>query len=198
MQTKSIDAYPLCWPQGWDKTKSYQREKSKFKSTFAVARDELFNEVSRLRGRYFYGNDPVLSTNVSLRQDGLPYANQRNPEDPGVAIYFDYKDKPMCFACDKYLNVWENMVSIRKTIEAIRGIERWGASDMMSRAFSGFVAIEEQLSWRDVLQYFGSCKEELKHKYRQALSVSHPDKGGSNEEFFAVKKAYDEAIAELN
>ena len=47
----AIPAYPLYWPDGWERTPSYRRAWSKFKSTFAVARDELITEVERRRGR---------------------------------------------------------------------------------------------------------------------------------------------------
>ena len=42
---------------------------------------ELIWELKRLGARGM-----VLSTNVELRQDGLPYSNRRRPEDPGVAV----------------------------------------------------------------------------------------------------------------
>ncbi len=109
-----ISAYPLYWPEGWKRSR--HQENSKFKSGFGAARDEMLREIERLRGKYSR-KEPILSTNVGLRQDGLPYANQREPEDSGVAVYFEYNKQQMCFACDKYSRVWENMVAIRKTIE---------------------------------------------------------------------------------
>jgi hypothetical protein len=72
---------------------------------------------------------------VQLRQDGLPYANRRAPSDTGAAVYFSYKGRQMCFACDKWQDVYDNIYAISKTIEALRGIERWGAGDMVEQAF---------------------------------------------------------------
>jgi hypothetical protein len=189
-----IEAYPLCWPEGWKRTNPYARESSKFKSTFATARDDLLREVERLiQSRYYlHAPDPVLSTNVTLRQDGLPYANQREPDDPGVAIYFQYKKKPMVFACDKYVKVWENMVAIRKTIEAIRGMERWGASDMMERAFTGFVAIADS-SWPSVLGVERNAHfEDIEMAYKRLRSKHHPDRGGNVDQFDRIQRAYDD------
>ena len=191
----AIPAYPLYWPDGWERTPSYRRAWSKFKSTFAVARDELITEVERLRGRYYLGPSPVLSTNVGLRNDGLPYANQRDPDDPGVALYFVYKKHEMCFACDKYPRVWENMVAIRKTIEAIRGIERWGASDMMERAFRGFVALPSS-DWRGVLGVETTCTDlaVCRQAYQRRAAQTHPDReGGDTAAFQRIAKAWDEA-----
>lgn len=193
-----IEAYPLHWPEGWPKTEQWKRESSKFKSTVAVARDELFAEIGRLRGRYFCGPEPILSTNIELRQDGIPHANRRNPDDPGVAVYFEYKKQGYCFACDKYKRVWENMVAIRKTIEAIRGIERWGASDMMQRAFSGFVQIEDQSqrTWWQVLGVSEDAdNEDVSRAYRALRSKHHPDRGGDQASFQAVMNAWNEYIS---
>lgn len=195
-----INAYPLSWPEGWQRTKWYGRNRSKFKSTFAVARDELIAEIERLQGRYARVPDPILSTNVKLRLDGLPYANQPEPEDPGVAVYFEYKKRPMVFACDKYPKVWENMVAIRKTIEAIRGMERWGASDMMERAFQGFTALPDLGTddWWNVLGVGPTAsRAEVDAAYRRRRSMHHPDKGGNTVLFDQVQRAYQQYLCEV-
>jgi hypothetical protein len=66
------------------------------------------------------GSGVILSTNIALRNDGLPYANSREPNDPGVAVYFRYGKREMCFACDAYTTVRENAYAIAKSIEALR------------------------------------------------------------------------------
>jgi hypothetical protein len=73
-----------------------------------------------------------------LRRDGLPLANHRTPSDLGVAVYFTYRGRQMCLACDQWDKIQDNIHAIRKTIEAFRGIPRWGTGDMMERAFTGF------------------------------------------------------------
>jgi hypothetical protein len=52
----------------------------RFQVSFAVARDHLLNEL-RLMG----ARNLTISSNVPLRRDGLPYANQGTVEDAGVA-----------------------------------------------------------------------------------------------------------------
>lgn len=187
----TVEAYPLSWPAGWSRTK--RRVSGSFKTTFARARDELMAEIGRLGGRH-----PVLSSNLQLRRDGLPYAQQARVEDPGIAVYFDYKGKSMCFACDRYTTVEANTRAIQLTIAAIRGIERWGASDMMERAFTGFTALPDQSDdWRAVLGVgLGASREEIESAYRRRRSEAHPDRpGGSQEQFYAVQRAYERAIA---
>lgn len=187
------EAFPLHWPEGWPRTKSSER--SRFGVTMAVARDGLFHQIFMMGGRY-----PVLSTNVALRRDGLPYANQPEPADSGAAVYFERKGKQMVFACDRWDRVKDNVRAIEKTIEAMRGIERWGASDMLERAFSAFEALpppdKTQRTWREVLGFPPDAKpdcEGLHIAFRQKAKKAHPDAGGSADAMFELNKAYDAA-----
>lgn len=191
-----VEAFPLAWPEGWKRAK--WREQSRFRTEFTKARDFLFAEIGRMGG-----SRTVLSTNLPLRRDGLPYANQPNPQDPGVAVYFKYHDKSMVFACDRFTKVGDNIYAIGLTIEALRGIERWGASDMMERAFSGFKALasENGRSWRSI---FGVApgqaisRSDLDDRYRNLARQRHPDVAtGSHEAMQELNRAKDEAVKEI-
>lgn len=93
-------------------------------------------EIARMGGR-----NVVVSTNKPVRRDGGIYVGAKEPTDPGVAVYFERDNNRVCFACDQYDRVWKNMRAIAKTIEAMRGIERWGSKEMLDRAFTGFAAL---------------------------------------------------------
>jgi hypothetical protein len=82
-----ITRYPLTWPAGRGRTKFPARSKFKVQS-FTRVRDELLNELKLLGA-----TGVVLSANLKLRNDGLPLANQSQPADAGVAVYFDYKGR---------------------------------------------------------------------------------------------------------
>lgn len=190
------EAYPLAWPEGRERTVSYRRQRARFEVSMAGARDGLFQEIRRLGGRY-----PVLSSNVELRLDGLPYANRRAPDDPGVAVYFEYKGKQMCFACDKWDKVKDNIRGIEKTIEAMRGIERWGTGEMMNRAFSAFEALPppERFNWREILGLRDPVSvADVKSKWRELSRKHHPDQGGSEDQQARVNRAKEEALKELS
>lgn len=190
-----VEAYPLYWPEGWKRTESWRRTASRFKSGFATSRDFIIAELKRLGA-----TNVTLSTNINLRRDGLPYANQPEPSDAGVAVYFLYKKNQMCFACDQYKKVGENLTAIGKTIEAMRGMERWGASDMMERAFRGFAQLPQNTSrdWWDVLQVRrDSPRDAIETNFRRLSRDRHPDTGGSHEAMAELNRARAEALASL-
>lgn len=194
--TDGVEAYPLHWPAGWPRTK--YRERARFRTHFVIARDELFREIQRLGARA-----PILSSNLALRRDGLPYAVKAQPDDPGVALYFQYKKRPMCFACDRWDRVQDNVQALCLTIGAIRGIERWSASDMLDRAFTGFEALPapgQKQHWRAVLGFTTGetvTKELVDRRAKELASINHPDHGGDATTFAAVMTARNEARKEL-
>lgn len=198
---KNITAYPLQWPNGWPRTK--YRKTSKFGThiQFSRARDELLNELKLMGVTNNVVNiKVVLSSNVPLRQDGLPYSGMANPQDPGVAVYFIYKGKNMVFACDTYLKVVDNLWAIRKTIEALRGMERWGASSMLERAFTGFEALPAPATWRDVLHIAPGVNSltAIRESYKRMAMEHHPDRGGTTEQMAKINRAWQEAEKELS
>jgi DnaJ-like protein len=193
---QGINSYPLSWPVGW-KRQNY-RKKSQFSSkTFARVRDTLFHEL-KLMGVPDW--NVVLSTSIPLRRDGLPYSGMAQPNDPGVAVYFRYKEKPMVFACDNYGKVEDNLYAICKTIEAIRGMKRWGASEMMERTFSGFQALPpaptvkpKKLWWEVLGVKRGDHPDRIKAAYRALAHINHPDRGGDPAKMSEINSAYEES-----
>lgn len=180
-------AYPLHWPQHRPRTR--QRENSAFKTSMAVARDALMQELQRLGAR-----DVILSTNIKLRNDGLPYAGEREPQDPGVAVYFQYKGKAMCFACDRWTKVYDNMQAVRRTIEALRGIARWGTGDMLQAAFAGFTALpapmQVQRDWWTVLKCDRDAQLHVAEAQYKILAMeNHPDQGGDPDKMAEINAA---------
>jgi len=189
--TDHVEAYPLRWPDGRPRAK--RRQNAPFQMTLAKARDHLMNEI-RLLG----GKQPILSSNLELRLDGLPYANQKAPDDPGIAVYFIYKDTQHCFACDDWRRVEDNVRAIGKTIEALRGIARWGTGDMMERAFQGFAALPApgEEPWWSVLGFYDEAEALFQGDYeiraKKLLQQCHPDKPDGDEwRFKQITKARD-------
>ena len=194
-RVSSESAYPLKWPEGQPRRPIHRRQEARFKVSFAEARDDLLLELERLGARWV-----VISSNVPIRLDGLPRARANEPDDPGVAVYFDYEGEQMVFACDKWDRVRHNVRAVGKTIEAIRGIARWGSSDMMKRSLHAFKALPaDGADWRSTLGFPAGRPsiDEVKKKYRDLAVKAHPDHGGSHHEMSRLTKAWAAAQKEL-
>lgn len=125
----SNQAYPLCWPAGWPRTTT--RESGRFKTTLSAALNFLRKEVGLLGGKNL-----VLSSNCTLGHE--------RPVDSGVVAYFLLKDQNIAIPCDRWRKVEDNVRAIGLTIEAMRGMERWGAKHMIKAMFQGFKALPAQ------------------------------------------------------
>lgn len=205
-----ITRYPLAWPAGRPRTPAEKRDRAKFhkqtttQGEFGVrvnrerldlgqVRDELLAELTRLGAR-----DVILSTNLRLRGDGLPLASQRAPEDPGAAVYFRYKGQAMAFACYRWTRIEDNISAIARTIEALRGIERWGTGDMVEAAFTGFAQLPAaRVAVRRWWQVIGveshTPTAAVVDRYRELVMVHHPDRnGGDCGSMVELNAAYEE------
>lgn len=204
MESQIIEKYPLQWPVGYPRTK-YPSGSRFGNNAFGKCRDEVFKQL-QLMLDYYERKTVVLSTNVPLRQDGIPYANYRQPEDKGVAVYFQYKKEQIVICCDKWNKIEDNLWACAKTIEALRGIDRWGVSEFMKRSFTGFTALpppvkeQPKRSWWIVLNY-QICPDKtawdwagIEAQYKSLAKQRHPDvSGGSNEAMKELNIAFDEA-----
>ena len=185
----TIEAFPLTWPPG--KARQRYPEDARFRCTLGLAIREVQAEVSRLGGC-----DLVISSNLPLRRDGVPYANASQPTDRGVAVYFNYKKKPMCFACDRWKKVEDNMRAIAKTIDALRGIERWGSGQMVEQAFTGFAALPApEQPWQVLGVSSRATVDEVRAAYRRLASDFHPDRGGDEQQMMRINAARDALLS---
>ncbi len=185
------ESYPLHWPNHRPRTPVDRRINSPFGISFSRAVQKVIEEIRRLNGK-----DVIISSNVPLRRDGLPMANRNSPADVGIAVYFNYKGKQFCFANDKYSSLEGNINGICKTIEALRGISRWGTGDMMEAAFTGFQALPAPRAetWQEVLN--AKTLIEAETNYRRMARENHPDLGGSADFMARLNNAIDAARKE--
>lgn len=196
------EAYPLQWPTQWPRTPEHQREYGNLnKMPSGKIRLDLNREL-----RMLDADNVVISSNVAVRRDGLPYANQKRPDDPGVVLYFTRNGNEVCIPCDRWMTVDANLRAIGKTVEAIRGMERWGAGDLVDAAFSGItnkalpanvvITPYQKRAWYEVLDVSQSApRAVIDAAYRALLKQRHPDVGGSTEEFLELQSAYKEATS---
>jgi len=191
--SNQVEAFPLAWPSGYPRC--LERKKARFKISLAVARDGIFKEL-----RLMKATQVVMSTNVPLKQNGSPYGSQGLISDPGVAVYFFRKDKQLVLACDEWARIEDNLHAVQLSISAMRGLDRWGCSDILDRAFTGFTALPPpslKREWWDVLQ----CRQDssldvINFNYKRLAKDYHPDLGCSNEKMYELNRAIADARKE--
>jgi len=197
------EAYPLDWPEGWPRTAPNRRERAdshfgsaKFPLVMGRALGQLRAELKLLGAQ-----DLIVSSNVQLRRDGMPYSETRKIDDPGVAIYFGLKGKRLAMARDSYDTVAGNIRALTLAISAIRAMERHGGSYMMERAFSGFLALPSPTGkrpWRAVFGVASDWDGDLAAAFREKAKLCHPDvNGGDGEAMAELNVAFAEGKMEL-
>lgn len=212
MEQDTIPRYPLEWPMGWTRTPYHRRKRAnfgkrvasqpggyRFKESLSVGdgMDRLLGELRRMgAGRV------VVSSNLRVRTDGLPYSQQaKQLDDPGVAVYFSLRGKALVLACDRWSSAADNMAAIAGHIEGVRASERYGVGTI-EQAFAGYKALpaDTAADWRAV---FGFPKDSrppvdvVNDAFKAAARLKHPDVGGSDVEMAHLNRARDYALSEL-
>lgn len=213
----SKQAYPLQWPGGWKRTDANLRENGRFnrkeeqrssdgqrswmRTKILTVYEASQRVIDCLQKMAINGNDVVLSTNVPLRLDGRPRSDQKEPQDPGVAIYWQKRGQPMrCIAIDRYNLVSDNIAAVAATLEAMRAIERHGGAEILERTFTGFAALSDgNKPWRDVMGITNpnATLDGVEDTFRQLAKIHHPDVGGNADRFKELTEAREAARREL-
>src|SRR6185437_15868045 len=132
-----IQRYPLSWPEGWKRTLSHLRRHGSFNKkesvpgatwqktvnlSIADAIKRVYYELERVGVKHIQ-EDVVVSTNLRVNISGIPRSDQGDPQDPGVAVYWERKGVRQCMAVDQYYRVADNLAAIAATLEAMRALE---------------------------------------------------------------------------
>jgi len=166
--------------------------------SITVAVDRLEDQLRRLDGRH-----AILSTNLELRLNGQPRSGQREPEDPGAAVYFTLKGRRTVLACDRWTRTADNVAALAAHIRAIRSVENFGCGEV-EQAFEGYRAIEDYtagIPWRRILGYKDDERPDLndvEKRFRTRARDVHPDMtGGAATQMAQLNVAMTQARKEL-
>jgi len=116
--------------EAWPGQQTTNRRNGTFRVDYTKLLDDLSNELELIEA-----DDVVLlldipdSTRrkVSRSYDGWP-VSQTKPGYEGVVLSFKANEKTLEFACDTYWDWKDNLRAISLTLEALRAVNRYGAT----------------------------------------------------------------------
>jgi len=188
-------------PQPWTRpaTPKTQRKHGTFRTNYSTTLAKLQRELEKVGATEILFECSFHANQIRL--DGWPKANQ-SPVYNGIAVSFNHPEIGRVeYATDRYFLWTDNLHAIVLTLEALRGVERWGVV-ASGQQYTGFKAItagngegkrgaatwiaklltevaETQKTFRDVLlEPDGESRRKL---IATARKKAHPDTGGSAE-----------------
>lgn len=183
--------YPLDWPHHFPRCAKPQNVR--FSTTLFQALENVQDELRK------FANDSgkklesvIISSNYSL--------GDTSPTDSGVAVYFVWDAEQFCIPVDRYSLVEDNLQAIYHCIGAKRTELRHGGVTLVKAGLRGItnaLPSPDSQGWREVLGYSGNSLVEAKKAYRKAISNSHSDKGGNDEQAARVNAAWEQAQKDL-
>ena len=179
-----------------------KRQNAQFKSTYSATMDVLEREITNLGP--VAEADPIIHVDVDtsslLLRGGL--RSSAKPETPTVALTVQTKKRgTLTFVASRYTRYEDNLRAIALTLEALRAVNRWGAteSDEQYRGFealppaNGMATVDEAAVFiitaagmepsddpvRDLLTF-----DNLDRMFKLASKRLHPDVDDGSEEAF--------------
>jgi hypothetical protein len=198
--------YPLAWPAGRPRTRAPARARfgdpraASGRLSLDRAKKRLLAQLEAMTrtGLAYRTTEIILSTNIRYTASGTRDQNvsRKDPDDVGVALYFNLDDRPYVLACDRWDSIADNIAAIAAHIDALRGQERWGVADL-AQAFAGHMALPSQAEsapeqWWQVLGVSRTASiAEIEAAWRKLAPAAHPDTGGSDAAMSRIKAARD-------
>ena len=181
MMDDAPTTFPLSWPPHKPRTDWRKRKNGLFKQNDRpINREQAVRRVQRevelLGGRHL-----IVSTDVPIRRDGMPYSNRsQEPTDPGACVYFHLHGKPYAMACDTFDKVAQNIAAVAGHIEATRKIERYGVATA-AETLQAFTALPAPLKPHQILGVQPDADAEtIRRAWRAKIATAHPDQSGTH------------------
>lgn len=185
-------AYPLSWPHGIPRTEPGRRAASQFKTSLEPALKNVTNSLRRFgeaTGKSV--SNIVISSNYTL--------GQRNPADPGIAVWFMWDGRERCIAVDRYPRIEHNLQAVHHVLEARVTEARHGGLRIVQQTFTGFVALPApesfggQTCWEILGIQPNAPRATIEEAWKEKARTLHPDRAGGSEAGMATLNAAKEA-----
>lgn len=189
------------WPDGFDRTPPTDREP--YPGGFEVSRTRAFDSiVDELEKMDAYNIDVQTDAPHTAKNPHRPYAD-RDPDDPGVVVYFDRDGQRFAVPCDSWDNLRDNARAIARYLNAKRAIERYGVAtvdtEMSTQALpSGeedVVVADSGEAPHEILGVDPDAPDAVVEGAARSLKAKHhPDQGGDPGRYKAVIAAEEDLL----
>jgi hypothetical protein len=176
----------------WPTEPTKYRQRSKFDSTYSQTMDLLQKELAHLNAKEVFIH--LFLGFGQIRQDGQPYADSK-PTQPGVILSFKGKHGDTMMPCDHFDHWRDNLRAIALSLEALRKVDRYGCAKK-GEQYVGWKQLPDPLAKAASVLVRHSrlgqstiTRENFDAIWRAATQNTHPDRGGSADDFRAVMEA---------
>jgi hypothetical protein len=192
------------WPEGFDRTPESKRER--YPHGFRVSRTQAFdNIVEECRKMGAVNVEVETAAPHTAKHPHQPYAD-RDPDDPGVVVYFDREGREFAVPCDRWDNLRDNAQAIAKYLNAKRALERYGVQTIESE-----MSTQQLPPGDDVIAAPGANAEQahevldvapdadaevVKAAARSLKKKYHPDRDDGDENRFKTVVSAEKAMLE--
>lgn len=197
MNLRCINPLMRGWPEHQPQTE--HPKPSRFAdSSFSSELDDLSHQLRLLKA-----NNASVYADLDVGRSGRFLVRWNRNDDNGVAVHWKVGDENFVLAIDRYATPAENLRAIVKTIEALRGIDRWGGDALVQQAFSAFqpqlpLLVEPERSCWEILGIDpGATRVEIMAAFLERVKTAHPDHGGNDAAFQELMEARRHALEEV-
>lgn len=173
----------------WPGEMTRARRRSQFSAPWGKTIALLERELGYLRARNVVFQIAVVERD--LRIDGKPRAQAR-VSHPGVILAFESRVGPLKYAVDTFDRWADNVRAIALAMEALRAVDRYGVT-RRGEQYTGWKALPASTDPADAIATREQAERYMRERWggdlRRALQATHPDHGGSEDEFRRVVRA---------
>jgi|GEM_PF-2913785 len=181
----------VMWPDGLPRTEKPKPSKFSDKALHDVL-NSLRKELALVKAA-----EITLCSELPLGRSGVPIQGWKRGDDPGVVLYYTAGGRKLCIPADHWDYPLCNIHAITKTIEALRGIERWAGGAMAGMVAFQFAALPAAATpwWMTELDLGPEATlADAEESFVKLTKIHHPDLTGRGD---GSKQArLNEAIAE--
>lgn len=180
---------------------AHKQRRSLFSSSYSKTLELLDGEMTKIRAK-----DILIQTYMTrdqIRNDGWPRAGINKPKSPGVILTFRREGKTVSMPCDRFDRWEDNLRAIALSLAVLRSVDRYGVtqSGEQYRGWESLPAPDKNTPsrsdaaeiiarWSGIKAYLiiadgSTCRDAV----NEAMRRTHPDKGGSADDFRLVREA---------